>query len=106
MGAFFTEGSHRRQLESVRIMSRREKELRCFCSRQPLLATYGVDSRGKLFLHIKIWKARRIYGELVIEGGLVKIHCRDCLRWHKIRVIQNQAVLEQTDENPTVSTIR
>jgi len=86
-------------------MSRREKELRCFCSREPLLATYGIDSGGNLFLHVKIWKARRIFGELVIEGGLVKIRCRDCLRWHKIRVIQDRAVLQETEQNLPVTTI-
>lgn len=86
-------------------MARREKELRCFCSREPLLATYGIDSKGKLFLHVKIWKARRIYGELVIEGGLVKIRCRDCLRWHTIHVRKNHAFLQQTDENLPVTTI-
>ena len=46
-------------------MSRREvsKELRCFCARKPLLATYGIDTDGKLYIHVKIWKAQRIFGE-------------------------------------------
>ena len=79
-------------------MARREKELRCFCSHRPLLATYGVDSKGKLFVHVKIYKAKRIFGELVIEGGTVKIRCRDCLRWHTVRIYQNQAVLQETRE--------
>lgn len=83
---------------------RREKELRCFCRHEPLLATYGIDSRGKLFVHVKIWKARRIYGELVIEGGLVKLRCRDCLRWHKIHVRQNYAVLQETEQNLPIPT--
>lgn len=82
---------------------RREKELRCFCSREPLLATYGVDSKGKLFVHVKIYKARRIFGELVIEGGIVKIRCRDCLRWHVIRIYQDQAVLQETHEELPLS---
>lgn len=86
-------------------MSRREKELRCFCSREPLLATYGVDSKGKLFLHIKIWKQRRIFGELVIEGGRVKLRCRECLRWHVVRIKQNIASLEETSEELPVSVI-
>lgn len=79
-------------------MRRREKELRCFCSREPLLATYGIDSKGKLFVHVKIYKARRIFGELVIEGGIVKIRCRDCLRWHTINIVGNKASLEETHE--------
>lgn len=76
---------------------RREKELRCFCNTQPLLATYGIDKHDKLFVHVKIYKARRIFGELVIEGGLVKIRCRNCLRWHTIRVVQNRATLQESD---------
>lgn len=79
-------------------MPRREKELRCFCRAQPLLATYGIDSKGKLYVHVKVWKQRRIFGELVIEGGTVKIRCRDCLRWHVIRIEQNRATLHETQE--------
>lgn len=87
-------------------MSRRkEKELRCFCERSPLLATYGIDKSGKLFVHVKIWKSRRIYGELVIEGGIVKLRCRDCLRWHRIRVVQASAILEETEQKLPITTI-
>jgi hypothetical protein len=82
-------------------MARREHELRCFCSRKPLLATYGVDRRGKLFVHVKIWKQSRIFGELVIEGGLVKICCRDCLRWHRITISDSKASLEESQEPET-----
>jgi len=78
------------------VVVRREKELRCFCRRHPLLATYGIDKDGKLFVHIKIWKAQRIFGELVVEGGLVKIRCRDCLRWHRVRIIDNKASLQES----------
>ncbi len=86
-------------------MSHREKELRCFCNRQPLLATFGIDSKGKLFIHVKIYKARRIFGELVIEGGVVKLHCRECLRWHVIRISQNSAVLQETHEELPIAII-
>lgn len=79
-------------------MPRREHELRCFCKRQPLLATFGVDSKGQLFVHVKIYKANRIFGELVIEGGVVKIRCRECLRWHTIRLRPGSAFLEETAE--------
>ncbi len=84
---------------------RREKELRCFCSREPLLATYGIDKKGKLFIHIKIWKARRIFGEIVAEGGIVKLRCRDCLRWHVINVSENKATLQETQEELPSSVI-
>ena len=86
-------------------MPRREKELRCFCARDPLLATYGVDSRGKVFVHVKIWKARRIFGELIIEGCVVKIRCRECLRMHTINVVGTKASLQETHEELPTETI-
>lgn len=86
-------------------MKRREKELRCFCGRTPLLATYGIDSKGKLFVHVKIWKARRIFGEIVIEGGVVRLRCRDCLRWHVVRIYQDQAILQETQDKLPVTVI-
>lgn len=86
-------------------MKRREKELRCFCGRTPLLATYGIDSKGKLFVHVKIWKARRIFGEIVVEGGVVRLRCRDCLRWHVVRIYQDQAILQETQDKLPVTVI-
>ncbi len=59
-------------------------ELRCFCSREPLLALYGVGSDGLPYIHIKVYKQTRIYGEAIIKGGEVKLHCRECLRWHRV----------------------
>jgi len=91
--------------ECALVARRREHELRCFCSREPLLATYGIDSKGKLFVHVKIWKARRIFGELVIEGGIVKIRCRDCLRWHTVNVLGTKATLQETHEELPVAVI-
>ena len=86
-------------------MRRREKELRCFCGREPLLATYGVDGRGKLFVHVKIWKQKRIFGELIIEGGIVKLRCRECLRWHRVIIRPDGAVLSEEPEPNPVSSI-
>ena len=73
-----------------------EKPLKCFCRHKPLLATYGVR-RGVLFVHVKIYKQDRIYGELYIEGGTVKLRCRECFRWQVVRIVQQGAVLEETD---------
>jgi hypothetical protein len=84
---------------------RREKEMRCFCSRKPLLATYGIDKHGTLFVHVKIYKAQRIFGELVIESGIIKIHCRECLRWHTIRFEEKRATLSETDGNVPESVL-
>lgn len=63
---------------------RSKRELRCFCSRHPLLAIWGNDEHGKPYIHVKIYKQNRVYGEVVIYGGEVKITCRECLRWHRI----------------------
>lgn len=84
-------------------MSRnRERELRCFCRSEPLLATYGVDRDGELFVHVKIWKQRRIFGELVFMRGVVKMRCRNCLRWHRV-VIRNHTASLTPDEDVPVS---
>lgn len=64
-----------------------------------MLATYGIDSKGKLFVHVKIYKQNRIYGELVFEGGVVKIRCRNCLRWHRVMFQERAAVLTE-DQAP------
>lgn len=82
---------------------RREKELRCFCRNEPLLATYGVDSKGKLFVHVKIFKQNRIYGEFVCEEGTVKIRCRNCLRWHRV-IFRPRAVSLSETEAPETQT--
>lgn len=76
-------------------MKKSSKELRCFCRGEPLLATYGVDSRGKLYVHVKIYKQNRIYGELVFEDGTVKIRCRNCLRWHRVIFKTQSASLKE-----------
>lgn len=80
-------------------MPKPEKELRCFCRGQPLLATYGVDTHGKLFVHVKIYKQNRIYGELIFQDGVVKIRCRNCLRWHRVNFRTNTVTLSE-DEAP------
>lgn len=86
----------------ARPRQRTKHELRCFCSRKPLLATYGVDEKGRLYVHQKVFKAHRIFGETLFYGGEVKLLCRECLRWQTV-VIQtsNTAALEPT-ETPEV----
>lgn len=63
-------------------------ELRCFCGRQPLLATYGVDEKGQLYVHMKVYKQRRLFGEMVATGGTVTLRCRECLRTHTVVIRQ------------------
>lgn len=72
--------------------------LRCFCSRKPLLAYYGVGKDNDLYVHVKVYKQSRMYGELLFSGGTVKIRCRECLRWHKIIFQKNAVSTEEVDE--------
>lgn len=69
--------------------NRRRQELRCFCSRAPLLALYGVGTDGKLFIHVKVFKQSRVFGEILVKGGEVSIVCRECIRWHRITIRDN-----------------
>lgn len=76
------------------------KELRCFCSRSPLLATYGLDVRGRLYVHVKIYKQRRIYGEVLVTEGRVQLHCRECLRWHTVIIREPGKAALQPEQSP------
>jgi hypothetical protein len=81
-----------------------KNELRCFCRRSPLLATFGIDEKGKLYVHVKIYKQQRIFGEVLIVEGVVKLHCRECLRWHKV-VMRRPGfaeLIEETDQRQLI----
>lgn len=69
-------------------MSTKRYELRCFCRTKPLLAVYGVDEKGKLFVHVKVYKQSRVFGETITYGGEIMIRCRECLRWQKVVIHQ------------------
>lgn len=77
-------------------------ELRCFCSRHPLLAVYGLDEKGNRYVHVRIYKQNRIFGEVVATGGEVKLHCRECLRWHKV-VIRTPTRLALSEDSAPVT---
>lgn len=69
-------------------------ELRCMCSRKPLLAYYGIDSRNRMYLHTKSWKQQRLIHESVTYGprAMAVIKCRDCLRWTRVTLTDGQSV--------------
>lgn len=74
--------------------------------RKPLLATYGVNEDGKLYVHIKVFKQQRIYGEVLVVDGRVKLHCRECLRWHTVIFVQpEKAELKQDEEPPIIPAV-
>lgn len=77
----------------------REHELRCEqCSRRPLLATYGVE-KGRPYVRVKIWKQNRIFGHTVVEGGVVRLQCRECKRWCRVIIRDRTAKLVE-ESNP------
>lgn len=80
-------------------MKETRNELRCFCRRTPLLALYGLNRRGKIYIHFKVWKNRRLFCEMLVTEGKVQVRCRECLRWHTI-------VIRQPDDVKLVQTSR
>lgn len=73
-----------------------EIELRCICSRRPLLAKAGRDTLGEPFVWLKVYKAKKLYAEVVATAGTVRIRCRECLRWHLV-TIRKQVEIEPTE---------
>lgn len=63
----------------------RPLELRCSCRRAPLLAVCGRDASGGLFVHVKVFKQGRVFGEIVAEGP-VRLRCRECNRWNRVDI--------------------
>ncbi len=68
-------------------MPKRERtkhDLRCFCARKPLLAVYGIDEKGRLYVHQRVYKQGRVFGESFFYGGTVQLLCRECLHWQEV----------------------
>lgn len=63
---------------------------------------YGVDEEGQLYVHVKIYKQARIYGEIICTGGTVRLRCRECLRWHRVRILQPNRAELQEDSAPSM----
>lgn len=86
---------------------RTRHELRCFCRSRPLLAIYGLDAKGRTFVHVKVFKQRHIYGEIVVYGGEVNIRCRECYRWNIIVFVsetKDRAELRESTTPPEVDS--
>lgn len=62
---------------------------------------YGRDRKGRLFVHCRVYKQSKIYGEILAYDGEVKIRCRECLRWHNIVIISptaSRAILREIQQ--------
>lgn len=67
-----------------------------------MLAMYGLDVQGELYLHVRVHKQAKVYGDVVFYGGKASIMCRECLRWHNIVIRDRSATLEETKKPAVV----
>jgi len=60
---------------------------------------YGIDSKSRPYVHVKVFKQRRVFAEFIAFGGEVAINCRECFRWHTIvfRTSSDKAELLETE---------
>lgn len=61
-------------------------EIRCTCRRTPLLAVGGRDEKGSPFIQIKQMKSGTIMVHALVTDGTVKIQCRECNRWLRVKI--------------------
>lgn len=67
---------------------------------------YGVEASGKIYIHIKIYKQGRVYGETYHTDGTVQIRCRNCMRWHVVRIVNSTVQLEEAQPPAVVGANR
>lgn len=62
---------------------------------------YGKDEHDELYIHIKVFKQSRVFAEITIGASAkVQIRCRECLRLHKVKIIQGSPRLEPLEGPP------
>lgn len=51
------------------------------------MAKLHRDESGAPYVHVKIFKQGRVFGEVVVtKGSEVWLRCRECNRWHCIKI--------------------
>lgn len=63
----------------------KDVEIRCECSARPILGIFRVEDSYWVF-HIKVHKQKRLYAELMVEEGVIRLRCRACERWFRLTV--------------------
>jgi len=66
------------------------------------LAVYGVDEKGRLYIHQRVYKQNRIFGETIFYGGTVALLCRECLRWQEVVIVNRTNAALTPIEEPKV----
>lgn len=61
------------------------QEIRCQCSRKPLLARAGIED-GSPFVWVRHMKGSRFLINMKVFGGRVEIVCRECNRIWRIKL--------------------
>lgn len=79
-------------------------DLRCACPRHTKLGVYGRNARGEAYLHIRVHKGDRVFGEIVTTAGVVTVLCRDCGRWTSVRIHAPEVAVERDVARPLVLT--
>lgn len=68
--------------------------LRCDCHRRTVLAMFGRDEKtGEPIVHVRTWRNNKIHVDVVVTSGVVRVLCRDCGRYHVIRMVKGQPKL-------------
>jgi len=78
-------------------------EIRCSCSRAPLLALAGTGSDGVPYIHVKAYKQQKIITELVITSGIVRLRCRNCNRWLTLNVKTETVTVRNEPLPPSIT---
>ncbi|ANA87246.1 hypothetical protein PBI_KAMPE_12 [Gordonia phage Kampe] len=53
---------------------------------------YGLDTNNKPYVHVKVYKGERVYGEWFMQDGTVHMRCRDCFRFTKISFVNRDNI--------------
>jgi hypothetical protein len=71
-----------------------KERIECFCTRHPLLALAGRDSRtGKGFVWVRTMRKHQVISEVIVTSGTTYIRCRDCLRFHSVTIKEGTKAL-------------
>jgi hypothetical protein len=50
----------------------------------------GRDTRTQApFVHVKTWRGGKLYAEVVVTQGIARLRCRNCYRWHTVRIVKD-----------------
>lgn len=61
---------------------------------------YGVDKKGQVYVHVRIYKANRIFGEILVTNGTALLRCRECFRWQRVIIVEPGVAVLKTEPRP------